>query len=384
MDDYYAILGVSRTASKDELKSAYRKLAVQYHPDKNQGNKEYEKKFKEIGEAYEVLKDDQKRAAYDQYGHAAFKQSGGGGAGGPFGSNSSQGFGGFDFNSAGGFSDIFEDLFGTMGGTGQSSSKRSAQTRGADLRYNMQVTLEEAYKGKAEKITFSAATACKACNGSGSKDKTRTSCNTCAGRGKVRTQQGFFTIERPCGSCQGEGQIIKNPCGSCNGRGKVKQERVLSVNIPQGVEEGTRIRLAGEGEPGSNGGPPGDLYIFMSVKPHKIFIRDGHDLNCKATIKLATAALGGEIEVPSIDGSKIKLSIPSGTQSEDKFRLKHKGMRKLRSTACGDMYVHVHVETPINLSKKQKDLLEEFDKETNEKSSPESWNFFKKVSDFFN
>lgn len=376
--DYYQVLGVSKNASKDELKSAYRKLAVQHHPDKNQGNKESEKKFKEVSEAYEILKDDQKRAAYDQYGHAAFSQGGGGG-GGPFGGGH-QGFDGFDFSGAGGFSDIFEDLFG---GGGSRGSRRPTQTRGSDLRYNMQITLEDAYKGKAEKITFTAACACKSCSGTGSKDKAKSTCGTCNGAGKVRSQQGFFTVERACSTCHGEGQIIKNPCGSCSGSGKVKQERVLSVNIPQGVEEGTRIRLAGEGEPGNRGGPSGDLYIFMSVKPHSIFTRDGNDLHCKATIRMTTAAMGGDIEVPSIDGGKIKLNIPAGTQSEDKFRLKHKGMRKLRSTACGDMYVHVHVETPVHLSKRQKELLEEFDKETNEKSSPESWNFFKKVADLF-
>lgn len=371
--DFYEILGVSKNASDSELKSAYRKLALKYHPDKNQGDKEAEQKFQEANEAYNTLKDPQKRAAYDKFGHNAFQGGAGGHPGGnPFGA------GGFDFGG-GNFSDIFEDLFG---GGGRHSGRASTQSRGADLRYNVQITLEEAFHGKTEQINFTAAAKCDTCDGTGSADSKQKTCSTCNGAGKIRSQQGFFAIERPCHACGGEGQIIENPCKDCGGSGKKRKDRTLSINIPQGVEDGTRIRLAGEGEPGHRGGPPGDLYMFVSVKDHEIFTRDKTDLHCKVPIKFSTAALGGDIEVPSVDG-KIKLNIPAGTQSEDKFRLKNKGMTKLRSTARGNLYVHVHVETPVKLTKKQIDLIKEFDKETSEKSNPESTSFFKKVKHLF-
>lgn len=386
--DYYSLLGVNKGASKEELKKAYRKLAVKYHPDKNQGDKKSEAKFKEAAEAYEILSDDQKRAAYDQFGHGAFD---GGGGGGSRKRQSSGGFGGFggasggagSFGGGGGFSDIFEDFFGDVSGFGGSRARASQGVRGSDLRHNIQISLEEAFRGKTEKIKFTALMKCEPCSGTGSKDSAVSTCKTCNGMGKVRVQQGFFVIERACHTCKGEGQVIKNPCNKCIGSGKIKKDRTLSVNIPQGVEDGTRIRLASEGEPGHRGGASGDLYLFISVKPHDIFEREGHNLHCKIPIRMTTAALSGDIEVPSIEGTKIKLHIPDGTQSEDKFRLKNKGMTKLRSTARGDMYVHVHVETPVNLSKKQIDLLKEFDEVMTDKSNPESTNFFKKVKDLF-
>ena len=378
--DYYETLGVSKTASKDELKSAYRKLAVKYHPDKNPDDKTAEQKFKDISEAYGILSDDQKRAAYDQLGHSAFQGGGAGGRQGPFGAH--QGFEGFEFG--GSFSDIFNEFFGdARRGRGARTSQK--RVRGADLRYNMTVSLEEAFQGKDAQIDFTANVKCDTCNGSGSKTTDLVNCKTCGGTGYIKAQQGFFSMERTCHSCKGEGQIVKDPCGSCKGSGKLRKERTLSVNIPQGVEDGTRLRLAGEGEPGYRGGQTGDLYIFVSVSRHSIFAREGDSLHCEVPIKMTTAALGGDIEVPSIDGKKLKLSIPPGTQSNDKFRIKEKGMRKLRSTARGNLYVHIQVETPIKLTKKQIELLEEFDKEnTNHHSNPKCESFFKKVKDLFN
>lgn len=376
VEDYYSTLGVSKGASEDELKKAYRKLAMQYHPDRNQGNAEAEKKFKAINEAYDVLKDPQKRAAYDRFGHEAFQQGGAG-----------AGAGGFEFN--GSFSDIFEDLFseftgGRRRGGGGGAAQPSA-ARGSDLRYNLDITLEEAYRGKQQTIKITTSAQCESCDGSGAEKGTKPeSCGTCNGRGTVRVQQGFFTVERGCGNCQGTGKVIKNPCKTCAGSGRVRKEKTLSVNVPSGVEEGTRIRLAGEGEAGFRGGPAGDLYIFLSIKPHKIFRRDGANIFCNAPIPFTTAAVGGHIEVPTIDGGRVKVTIPEGTQSGHQFRLKGKGMSVLRSQAKGDMYLEVAVETPVNLSKKQKDLLKEFEGAGGGKpTSPAAESFFSRVKEFW-
>ncbi len=367
--DYYELLEVQRTASDGELKSAYRKLAMKWHPDRNPGDKECEAKFKEINEAYDVLKDQQKRAAYDRFGHAAFEQ-GGGGAGPGFGQ---------DFGST--FSDIFEDLFG-MGGR-RGGGRGTGRERGADLRYNMEITLEEAYAGKTAQVRIPTSVTCEVCSGSGAKagSKPKT-CPTCQGAGKVRQTQGFFTLERTCVSCQGRGQVIDNPCPNCTGQGRVTRERTLSVNVPPGVEDGTRIRLAGEGEAGLRGGPNGDLYIFLSLAPHPFFQRDGADLHCLVPISMVTAALGGNFDVPTIDGGQTKVKVPEGTQSARRFRLSGKGMPVLRSRERGDMYVQVRVETPQKLTKKQKELLQEFEKNSSNETQPEAEGFFAKVKDF--
>src|SRR6266540_2465874 len=366
---YYETLGVSRTADEAELKAAFRKAAMKWHPDRNPGDKQCEHRFKEINEAYDVLKDDQKRAAYDRFGHAAFEN--GMGRGG-------QGFGA-DFASA--FSDIFDDLFGMGGGRRGRSSGRE---RGSDLRYNLEITLEEAYRGKAAQIRIPTAVTCDACSGAGAKPGSKPkTCMSCGGSGRLRHAQGFFTLERTCPSCQGRGQVIDDPCSACGGAGRVTRERTLSVNIPAGVEEGTRIRLAGEGEAGVRGGPAGDLYIFLAIEPHPFFQRDGADLHCRAPISMATAALGGSFEVPTIDGGKTKVKIPEGTQSGKRLRLSGKGMPVLRSKQTGDMYVQVVVETPQNLTKKQKELLAEFEKLSSKETHPESAGFFAKVKDFF-
>ena len=379
-DDYYKILGVARGASEDELKKAYRKLAMQYHPDKNPGNKEAEKKFKAINEAYDVLKDPQKKAAYDRYGHEAFTGGGMGAAGG------GPGAAGFEFS--GSFSDIFEDLFSEFTGqrkrSGGGRSSDVGAARGNDLRYNLEISLEEAYRGKQHPIKVTTSASCETCSGSGAEKGTQPeTCGTCQGRGAVRVQQGFFTVERTCGTCQGAGKIIKSPCKTCAGSGRTRKEKSLNVSIPAGVEEGTRIRLAGEGEAGFRGGPAGDLYIFLSVKPHKIFKREGANIYCSVPLKFSTAALGGHIEVPTIDGGRVKVTIPEGTQSGHQFRLKGKGMSVLRSSAHGDMYIEVAVETPVNLSKKQKELLRDFDKDANEKTSPAAETFFTRVKEFW-
>ncbi len=372
--DYYQILDVPKTSTQEELKKAYRKLAMKHHPDKNPGDKTAEEKFKEISHAYDVLSDEQKRAAYDRYGHDAFTQGGMGSAGGGAGA------GGFDFSS--GFADIFEDLFGMGGGRGR-GGEAAASTRGADLRYNLNVTLEEAFNGKSETIKVTTAVSCDTCQGSGGANGSKPiTCTTCNGSGRIRATQGFFTVERTCTTCGGMGKTIKDPCKTCAGTGRVRKEKTLSVNIPAGVEEGTRIRLSGEGEVGVRGGPPGDLYIFIGIKAHGLFQRDGADIHCNIPIKMTTATLGGSIEVPTIDGSRVKVTIPEGTQHGHQMRLRGKGMSILRAGSRGDMYIHTLVETPIRLSKKQKELLKEFDK-NGENVSPQSDSFFAKVKDFW-
>jgi molecular chaperone DnaJ len=366
--DYYEILGVQRTATEAEMKASYRKLAMKWHPDRNPGDKDCEAHFKEINEAYDVLKDDQKRAAYDRFGHAAFEQGGGGAA---------HGFGA-DFASS--FSDIFEDLFGMSGGR---RGRGGGRERGADLRYNMEITLEEAYSGKTAQVRIPTSVTCEACSGSGAKagSKPKT-CATCGGAGKVRHTQGFFTLERTCVACQGRGQVIDNPCPNCAGSGRVTRERTLSVNVPAGVEDGTRIRLAGEGEAGIRGGGQGDLYIFLSIAPHPFFQRDGADLHCRVPISMVTAALGGGFDVPTIDGGQTRVKVPEGTQSGRRFRLGAKGMPVLRARETGDMYVQVLVETPQKLTKKQKELLQEFEQQSSTETQPEAAGFFSKVKEF--
>ncbi|MGE0604687.1 MAG: molecular chaperone DnaJ, partial [Xanthobacteraceae bacterium] len=370
--DYYEVLSVSRTVSDGELKTSYRKLAMQWHPDKNPGNADCEAKFKEINEAYDCLKDPQKRAAYDRYGHAAF-ENGGGGAGG---------FGGFsgDFTST--FSDIFDDLFGGMGG--RRGSTRGGRERGADLRYNLEISLEEAFNGKTAQIELPTNVVCETCSGTGAKAGTQpVQCKTCQGTGRIRHAQGFFTLERTCASCQGRGSVITDPCKNCKGAGRVVKERALEVSIPAGVEDGTRIRLGGEGEAGMRGGGNGDLYIFLSVSQHPIFQREGADLYCRVPISMVTAAIGGEFEVPAIDGSRSKVKVPEGTQTGKRFRLSGKGMPVLRSRDRGDMVVQVAVETPQKLTKRQKELLREFDKDSSKDTQPESAGFFAKVRELF-
>jgi molecular chaperone DnaJ len=369
--DYYEVLGVSRTCTEVELKAAFRKLAMQHHPDRNPGDNDCEHKFKELNEAYDVLKDGDKRAAYDRFGHAAFEQGGMGGA---------HGFGA-DFGST--FADIFEGIFGMGGGGGARAGRGQGRERGSDLRYNMEITLEEAFEGKTAQIRIPTSVTCEACSGSGAKAGTKPkACSTCGGAGKIRHAQGFFTLERTCPVCQGRGQVIDDPCKDCSGAGRVMRERMLSVNIPAGVEDGTRIRLSGEGEAGVRGGPPGDLYIFLSLAQHEFFQRDGADLYCRAPISMVTAALGGEFEVPAIDGSKARVKVPGGTQTGRRFRLTGKGMPVLRSKQTGDMYVQVSVETPQNLTKRQRELLAEFEKLSSDDNHPESTGFFSRVKEF--
>lgn len=368
--DYYETLGCDRGADETVLKASYRKLAMKWHPDRNQGDAEAEVMFKEVNEAYEVLKDPQKRAAYDRFGHAAFENGGGG-----------PGFGN-DFASS--FADIFDDLFGGSMGRGRGGGGGQQRGRGSDLRYNMEITLEEAFVGKTAQIKIPTSVACEACNGSGAKPGTQPkACRTCGGAGKIRHAQGFFTLERTCPTCQGRGQVIEDPCPACAGAGRTTRERTLEVAIPAGVEDGTRIRLANEGEAGVRGGPPGDLYIFLSLAPHEFFQRDGADLFCRAPISMVTAALGGTFEVPTIDGDTTKVKVPEGSQSGKRFRLGGKGMPVLRSRSRGDMYVQVVVETPQNLTRRQRELLAEFEAECSKETHPESSGFFAKVRDFF-
>lgn len=375
--DYYELLGLDRNATADDLKKAYRKLAMKYHPDRNPNDKAAEHKFKEISEAYEVLKDGQKRAAYDRFGHAAFDQSGGhgqrpGGAGGGFG---------FDFG--GSFSDIIDEMFGDLNGGGRRAS--DVNTRGSDIRYNLEITLEEAFSGKTSKIKYTTGASCDACKGTGGENgASPVACTTCHGRGKIRSQQGFFTIERTCPRCQGLGQSIDKPCRPCGGMGRVQKEKNIDVKIPAGVDDGTRIRVSGAGESGIRGGPTGDLYVFLSVRSHRFFKRDASDIYCKVPIPMTTAALGGEIEVPTIDGSRTKVKIPAGTQSGHQFRLRGKGMSILRGSNRGDMYIESAVETPVNLTKKQRELLQQFNESGKyESTSPESSGFFAKVKELW-
>jgi molecular chaperone DnaJ len=366
---YYETLECQKGATGDVLKSAYRKLAMRFHPDKNPGDHTAEVKFKEISEAYEVLKDDQKRAAYDRFGHAAFE--GGMGAAG-----ARAGFG--DFSS---FGDVFEDIFGQMMG-GMGRGKR--QNRGQDLRYNLTITLEEAFRGRSAEIKVPTQVACETCSGSGAEPgHSPETCPTCAGHGKVRATQGFFTIERTCSSCRGAGKIIRNPCKTCRGSGLVQKDRMLNVDVPPGVEEGTRIRLSGEGAAGINGGPPGDLYIFLSVAEHPIFQRDSHDLHCRVPVSFVTAAMGGNIEVPTLDGGRAKVVIPEGAQPGRQFRLRGKGMPVLRSAQRGDLYVELAVETPVRLTRRQKELLREFEAESQAGTQPEAEGFLTRLKEFW-
>ena len=369
--DYYEILGVTKNCDDKTLKSAFRKLAKEYHPDHNAGKPEAEAKFKEISEAYERLKSPESRAAYDRYGHAAF--DGGAGRG-----NYS---GGFDGNFSSAFSDIFNDFFGDF-----SNSTRSRETsnRGSDLRYNLEITLEEAYNGKSDTITVPMNAECSGCKGNGGENgEAPIVCPNCQGSGKTRASQGFFMVERSCTSCNGSGQIVVNPCRSCGGQGRVKKPKKLSINIPAGVEDGNRIRLSGQGEAGLRGGRTGDLYIFVSIKPHKFFQRDGSDLYCNIHVSMVTAGLGGQIDIPTIDGSKLSVSIPEGPQNNKHLRLRGKGMPILRQKNFGDLHLQISVETPVNLNKKQKELLEEFQNISEEKNNPVSDGFFKKLRDLW-
>ena len=377
--DYYDVLGVARGASAEELKKAYRQKAKELHPDRNSDNPNAESQFKEVNEAYEVLKDADKKAAYDRFGHAAFEGGMGGGRGG-----GAQGFGGVNADFASAFSDVFEDLFGDfMGGRGGGGGGRSRAQRGSDLRYNLRVSLEEAFRGVQKTINVPTSIACDTCRGTGAEGGAEpVTCPTCSGMGKVRAQQGFFTVERTCPTCNGMGQIVKNPCRSCAGSGRVEKERALSVNIPAGVETGTRIRLAGEGEAGLRGGPAGDLYIFIEVKDHPIFQRDGVHLFCRVPISITAAALGGEVEVPTIDGGRSRVKVPAGAQTGKQMRLRAKGMPALRGGGTGDMVLELAVETPVNLTARQRELLMEFEK-LSEENNPEGQSFFSKVKGFW-
>lgn len=369
--DFYEVLGVSRGCDDKALKVAFRKLAMQFHPDRNNGDQAAEIKFKEVNAAYECLRDPQKRAAYDRFGHAAFENGGGPG--------------GFPNDFAASMSNIFDDIFGDFMGGGRRGGNRSGgRERGSDLRYNMEISLEEAYLGKTAEVEVPTKVVCRSCSGSGAKRGSSPKvCPSCDGHGRVRAASGYFSIERTCPTCHGRGEVISDPCLECNGAGRVTEERKLSVNIPAGIEDGTRIRLGGEGEAGVRGGPPGDLYIFLSLKPHEFFQRDGADLFCRVPISLTTAALGGEFNVPQIDGGKTRVKVPEGSQTGKQFRLKGKGMPVLRTSKVGDMYIQIVVETPSNLNRRQRELLEEFEKASSAETHPESAGFFSRVRDFF-
>ncbi len=373
--DYYDVLGVSKGASEADIKKAFRKKAMELHPDRNQDRADAEAMFKEANEAYDVLKDGQKKAAYDRFGHAAFENGGGGGfRGGPQGNP--------DFASA--FSDVFDDLFGDFMGGGGGRARGQRAARGSDLRYNLRLKLDEAYRGKQATISVPGSVACDVCNGTGAEGGAEpATCPTCAGQGKVRAQQGFFTVERTCPTCSGRGQIIKNPCKSCAGAGRVAKDRTLNVNIPAGVETGTRIRLAGEGEAGLRGGPTGDLYIFIEVESHPIFERDNQNLFCRIPVSMTTAALGGEIEAPTLDGGRTRVKVPAGVQSGKQLRLRGKGMPALRGAGSGDLYIELHVETPVNLTARQRELLREFEDLGSNSNHPESHDFFSRVKHFW-
>jgi len=367
--DYYEILGVAKTASDAELKGAFRKLAMGCHPDRHPGDKGAEAKFKELNEAYQILADGQKRGAYDRYGHAAFENGGGGTQQGP------------EFSDF--MSDIFDSFFGDARGGRGGPRAANGRERGADLRYNLEIGLEDAFAGKNASIRVPTSISCESCAGTGAKPGSKSrQCPTCGGHGRVRANQGFFSVERTCPTCAGRGEVIDDPCKNCQGAGRVTRERTLSVNIPAGVEDGTRIRLAGEGEAGLRGGPAGDLYIFLSIKPHAIFQRDGADLFCRVPLGLTSAALGGEIEVPTLTGEQARVKIPEGTQTGKQFRLKGKGMSVLRSRETGDLYIQVQVETPQKLTARQRELLQEFERESSGATHPEAAGFFGRVKDF--
>jgi molecular chaperone DnaJ len=375
--DYYDILEVSKTASADDIKKAFRRLAMQYHPDRNPGDKEAEAKFKEINEAYEVLKDDQKRAAYDRYGSQAFA-NGGMGGGNPFG-------GGFDFSGgAGGFADVFADVFSEFMGGGHSRRPSYAQ-RGQDVRYDLSISLEEAFSGLEKEITIPSTATCETCHGHGTKDgKEAPICPDCKGSGKVHLQQGFFVVEQNCPHCKGTGHVVSDPCPDCKGKGFVRQQKTIKLKIPAGIETDTRMRIAGGGEAGTRGGEAGDMYVFVNVKDHKLYEREGNNLYTRIPISMCCAALGGKIEIPSIDGSKIELKIDAGAQSDQVVKVKGQGMSMLRSERRGDLFVKLHVETPVNLSARQKELLEEFRSiGKDDTCQPESKSFFDKIKDLF-
>tara|TARA_A100001011_G_scaffold366255_1_gene418669 strand:- start:1727 stop:2854 length:1128 start_codon:yes stop_codon:yes gene_type:complete len=369
--DYYEVLGVQKSANKDEIKKAYRKLALKYHPDKNKGDKGAEEKFKEGSEAYHVLSDEKRKANYDQFGHAAFQGGG------------QSGFGNFDFSSS--FSDIFEDVFGDFGfGSSGRSARERRNNRGNDLRYDISIDLNDAFSGKEEKISYTTYKKCKTCSGSGAKPGSKpTSCNYCGGQGRVRSSQGFFTIQQTCPECNGEGEQIKNPCNNCRGGGKTQSNETVSVKIPKGVDDGTRIRIAGRGEAGVKGGSSGDLYLFISVEPHDIFKRSEENLFYELPVSFTDAALGATVEVPSIDGGKTKIKIPSGTQSGKQLRLRGKGMPVLKRNLFGDLYIRVVTEVPTSLTRRQKELLAEFKDLEDNKSNPLIKSFFDKAKKFW-